>query len=66
MLFDQAPRVFQKSENGKPSSAKTTQKIADLKDQKIKRLEAKLVDKNEVIAELMEENVKAKKLTGDL
>jgi transposase-like protein len=66
MLFEQAARVFEKSENGKSASPKATQKIAELKDQKIKRLQAKLADKNEVIAELMEENVKAKKANGDL
>ena len=32
----------------------------------IERLEAKLGDKNEVISELMEENVKAKKANGEL
>jgi transposase-like protein len=36
------------------------------KDEKLARLEAKLVQKNEVIAELMEENVRAKKASGDL
>ena len=36
------------------------------KDVKITRLEAKLVQKNEVIAELMEENVRAKKASGEL
>jgi transposase-like protein len=36
------------------------------KDDKITRLEAKLVQKNEVIAELMEENVRAKKANGEL
>jgi transposase-like protein len=34
--------------------------------QKVERLEAKLVQKNEVIAELLEENVKAKKELGEL
>jgi hypothetical protein len=33
---------------------------------KIARLEAKLAQKNEVISELMEENVRAKKLNGEL
>ena len=66
LVLEQAARVFEKNENGKHSSPKAAQKTADLKDQKIKRLEAKLVDKNEVIAELMEENVKAKKANGDL
>ena len=36
------------------------------KDDRIAQLEAKLVQKNEVIAELMEENVRAKKASGDL
>jgi len=35
-----------------------------LKDKKIFQLEEKLKDRNEVIAELMEANVKAKKLLG--
>ena len=43
-------------------------KINELKDQRIKKLEEKLIHKNihknEVIAELMEENVKAKKPMG--
>ena len=33
---------------------------------KIARLEEKITTKNEVIAELMEENVTAKKATGEL
>ena len=36
------------------------------KDEKIVKLEAKLAQKNEVIAELMEENVRAKKANGEL
>jgi transposase-like protein len=43
---------------------KTTGKSAQ--DRKIEQLEAKLQSKNEVIAELMEENVKAKKECGEL
>jgi hypothetical protein len=39
-------------------------KINELKDQRIKKLEEKLIHKNEVIAELREENVKAKKPMG--
>jgi transposase-like protein len=35
------------------------------KDQRISQLEAKLVQKNEVIAELMEENILAKKAGGE-
>ena len=36
------------------------------RDRKIELLQAKLINKNEVIAELMEENVKAKKECGEL
>ena len=39
-------------------------KINELKDQRIKKLEETLIHKNEVIAELREENVKAKKPMG--
>ena len=35
-------------------------------EEKIARLEAKLAQKNEVISELMEENVRAKKANGEL
>lgn len=41
-------------------------KQEELRQQRIQKLEAKLDLKNEVIAELMEENVKAKKANGDL
>ena len=38
----------------------------EARQQRINKLEAKLDLKNEVIAELMEENVRAKKANGDL
>lgn len=41
-------------------------KEADSKDKQIAALQAKLVQKHEVISELMEENVKAKKANGEL
>ena len=48
-------------DNGRKSKA-----VEEAKDQKIQQLEAKLTVKNEVISELMEENVKAKKEFGEL
>jgi transposase-like protein len=57
-VLEQAERAFDKA----PASRRLTQ----VKDQRIEHLEAKLVQKNEVIAELMEENVRAKKATGEL
>jgi transposase len=45
---------------------KSAAKLEEAKERQIKRLEEKLQLKNEVISELMEENVKAKKELGDL
>jgi transposase-like protein len=57
-VLDQADKAFQRS-SGK-------RRAGEAQDRKIARLQQKLADKNEVIAELMEENVKAKKATGEL
>src|SRR5712675_1801054 len=57
-VLEQAERAFEKS----PANRRLTQ----AKDHRIEHLEARLVQKNEVIAELMEENVLAKKATGEL
>ena len=58
LVLTQAEKAFERSaENGR--SEKT-------KDRRIEQLQAKLADKNEVIAELLEENVKAKKELGEL
>jgi hypothetical protein len=57
-VLAQAEKAFEKTaENGRDEK---------LKDRRIEHLEAKLVNKNEVIAELMEANVLAKKGTGEL
>jgi transposase-like protein len=57
-VLAQADKAFDRAtENGRAEKAK---------DQRIEQLEAKLVTKNEVIAELLEENVKAKKESGEL
>lgn len=39
---------------------------ADAKDRKIAQLEAKLIQKNEVVAEILEDQIKLKKELGDL
>lgn len=65
-VLEQAERAFDKANRPGSASRRAAKKFTDLKDQKIKRLEEKLAGKNEVIAELMEENVKAKKAIGDL
>ena len=56
-LFENAEAAFERKP--KPGAKSTA-------DRKIEQLQAKLVTKNEVIAELMEENVKAKKECGEL
>jgi len=54
-------------ENGGTAFERQGKKGAKSPEQRqIEKLEAKLVTKNEVIAELMEENVKAKKANGGL
>jgi len=59
ILFDHAQTAFQQA-GGRAASKVSAQ------EDKIVRLETKLQQKNEVIAELMEENVRAKKANGGL
>jgi transposase-like protein len=59
ILFDHAQMAFQQA-GGRAASKVSAQ------EDKIARLETKLQQKNEVIAELMEENVRAKKANGEL
>ncbi len=56
-LFENSAAAFER--NAKPGRKSPEQ-------QRIEQLRARLADKNEVIAELMEENVKAKKEFGEL
>ena len=58
-VLDQAEKAFQRSKRPR-------RKTEDARDRKISHLEEKLQSKNEVISELMEENVKAKKANGEL
>lgn len=60
-LFENATAAFDR----KPNKA-NVQRQADAEAKKLAQLQEKLAAKNEVIAELMEENVKAKKLNGEL
>src|SRR5688572_14570125 len=57
-VMAQAERAFDR-----PSGKR---RLEEAKEQKIAHLEAKLVNKNEVIAELMQEHVELKKELGDL
>ena len=56
-LFDNCHVVF---ENGRKAKA-----VDDAKDTKIQQLEAKLIRKNEVMAELMEAHTELKKSLGE-
>ena len=56
-LFENGAAAFERK-NGKPRT--------DARDQKIARLEAKLTEKNEVVAELLQEHVQLKKELGEL
>ena len=57
-VLEGAERAFERSPGRRKNEG--------AKDRRIEQLEAKLVQKNEVISELMEENVRAKKATGEL
>jgi transposase-like protein len=59
ILFDHAEAAFQQA------GGRAAGKVSD-QENKIARLENKLQQKNEVIAELMEENVRSKKANGEL
>jgi transposase len=58
LVLDQAAAAFQRQPGNRRAD--------DGKDRRIAKLEEKLVQKNEVIAELLEENVRSKKANGDL
>ena len=60
LVLDQAEKAFERG------AARSTQRVEGAKDQKIARLEEKLVKKNEVVAELMEAHVQLKKELGEL
>jgi transposase-like protein len=59
ILFDHAEAAFQQA-GGRAASKVSAQ------EEKLARLESKLQQKNEVISELMEENVRSKKANGEL
>ena len=60
------PQTEDAFEKGKKKPKRSARKLEQLDKQKIDKLQQKLILKNEVISELMEENDKAKKLNGDL
>lgn len=66
VVMEQAEKAFEKTTHSDKASKLAEAKINALKEQQIRRLQEKLIHKNEVIAELMEENVRAKKANGDL
>ena len=53
-------------ENGAAAFERKSRRAEEAKDRTIAALHEKLVRKNEVIAELMEENVQSKKANGEL
>ena len=58
LVLDQAEKAFQNGPGRPPRDER-------VKDKRIEHLQAKLVQKNEVIAELMEEHVQLKKGLGE-
>jgi len=53
-------------ENGAAALARSRKPKVDRRDRKIEHLESKLTQKNEVLAELMQEHVQLKKELGEL
>jgi transposase-like protein len=53
-------------ENGAAAFERKNKRAEEAKDRQIAALQEKLATKNEVIAELMEENVRSKKANGEL
>jgi transposase-like protein len=53
-------------ENGAAAFERKNRRAEEAKDRQIAALQEKLATKNEVIAELMEENVRSKKANGEL
>jgi len=53
-------------ENGAAAFERKHKRVEEGKDRQIAALQEKLANKNEVIAELMEENVRSKKANGEL
>ena len=58
LVLDQAEGAFQRQPGGRRDDQS--------KDRRIAQFEDRLAQKNEVIAELLEENVRAKKANGEL
>lgn len=60
-LFENGASAFERKANGSNVRRQQT-----AQEQRISQLETKLQDRNEVVAELLEEHVKLKKSTGEL
>jgi transposase len=64
--IEQIEVTFERTTKSARASKMAEGKVNQIKEHQIKRLQDKLIQKNEVIAELMEENVRAKKANGEL
>lgn len=64
VVLTQAEDAFERQGKGKKPK-RSAKSLERFQAKKIQQLEDKLNLKNEVISELMEENIKAKKLNGD-
>lgn len=64
-LFEQGASVFERKSGRKQAATSEARRIERL-ETALAQKELKLAQKNEVISELMEENVRAKKATGEL
>ena len=64
-LFEHGAHSFDRTRISKQASHKESRQIKDL-EQRLAKTQAKLTQKNEVVAELMEDHMKLKKSLGEI
>ena len=64
-LFEHGAQCFDKPKKNKAAQSQEARRVKELEN-KLKQTESKLSQKNEVVAELMEEHLKLKKSLGEI
>ena len=64
-LFESGAQCFDKPRRAKANTSKESKRVKEL-EEKLSKFNAKLIQKNEVVAELMEEHLKLKKSLGEI
>lgn len=64
-LFEHGAQCFDRPKKNKTAQSKEARRVREL-EEKLQKTESKLAQKNEVVAELMEEHLKLKKSVGEI